>query len=274
LQASSSIIAPSGPQNYGALTAGGPAVTRNFSFAISPGVLCGGVVNLTIVLQDGAESLGTVSIPIQTGVQRIAFQQNFDRSLQAQLPPRWTRSVSDIANLPDYSRNWRISTSHSTSGTKSAFSPDVNHVGVGEMISPVFRIATTNARLTFQNWYDLETTFLRNRLYDGAVLEIKIGDNAFTDIVAAGGVFESGGYDGTIDNCCSNPLGGHTGWSGRSGINQSSEFISTAVRLPASAAGQKVQLRWRIGTDIGTFREGQYIDDILITDGFTCNCLQ
>ncbi len=140
------------------------------------------------------------------------------------------------------------------------------------MVTPVFRVNTANARLSFQNWYELETTFLRNRLYDGSVLEIKIGNASWQDIIAAGGTFESGGYDGVIDSCCSNPLAGQMGWSGRSGPNQTSEFITTAVRLPAAAAGQLVQLRWRIGTDIGTFREGQYIDDLEVTDGYVCGC--
>ncbi len=31
--------------------------------------------------------------------------------------------------------------------------------------------------------------------YDGGVLEIKIGTNAFTDIIAAGGSFVSNGYN-------------------------------------------------------------------------------
>ncbi len=141
------------------------------------------------------------------------------------------------------------------------------------MTTPVFVVATPNAQLTFQNWYELETTFLRNRLYDGSVLEISIGDGAWADILAAGGSFESGGYDGLIDACCQNPLAGRQGWSGRSGINQTAEFITTSVKLPPSAAGQRVQLRWRVGTDIGGFKEGQYIDDVLVTDGSVCGCV-
>jgi hypothetical protein len=155
---------------------------------------------------------------------------------------------------------------------KAAFAKDIQYSGVNEMITPVFNITTVSARLTFQNWYEFETTFLRNRLYDGSLLEIRIGAGNWQDILAAGGNFESGGYDGLLDACCQNPLAGQLGWSGRSGVNQTSEFITTAVRLPTSAAGQKVQLRWRVGTDIGGFREGQYIDDLVVTDGFTCTC--
>jgi hypothetical protein len=140
------------------------------------------------------------------------------------------------------------------------------------MILPVFAVATTDAKLSFRNWYDLETTFLRNRLYDGAVLEIRIGTGDWQDIIAAGGTFISGGYDGMIDGCCQNPLAGRFGWSGRSGVNATAEFITSSIKLPPAAAGQQVQLRWRVGSDIGGFREGQYIDDVLVTDGFICGC--
>jgi len=47
----------------------------------------------------------------------------------------------------------------------------------------------TTADLHFSNNYALENTF------DGGVLEIKIGTNAFADIVTAGGTFSSGGYN-------------------------------------------------------------------------------
>ena len=264
---------PGPDQNYGSLVPDGAGVTRPFTFTVSPLLACGDPISLSLSLSDGTQSLGIVVIDLRTGSPRIALQQNFDRSQQVQLPPRWTRSENHSNNveLPG-DRTWRVSAARSTSGTKSAFSPDLNQVGVNEMMTPVFRVNTANARLSFQNWYELETTFLRNRLYDGSVLEIKIGNTTWQDIIAAGGTFESGGYDGIIDSCCSNPLAGHMGWSGRSGQNQTSEFITTAVRLPAAAAGQLVQLRWRIGTDVGTFREGQYIDDLEVTDGYVCGC--
>ena len=140
------------------------------------------------------------------------------------------------------------------------------------MTSPVISINSSNAEIQFRNWYELETTFLRNRLYDGAVFEIKIGANDWQDIETAGGRFFSGGYDGVIDACCQNPLAGRRGWSGRSGIEQTSQWITSKAKLPASAAGQNVQFRWRVGTDIGTFREGQYIDDIVVSDGYVCAC--
>lgn len=265
---------PGPPQVYGNLAAGGLAVTRPFSFTVSPTFVCGGQITLFLHLQDGAEDLGFAVIVQQTGTPKIAFFQNFDRGQQAQPPPRWTRS--DVYLNPDEpigERTWRVSTAHTVSGTKAVHAIDSHYLGLSELTSPVFTVTSTLGRLTFKNWYELETTFLRNRLYDGAVLEIKIGSLDWQDIIAAGGAFESGGYDGTIDSCCQNPLHGRLGWSGRSGLGETSEFITTSVRLPPSAAGQKVQLRWRIGTDIGGHREGQYLDEILVTDGFTCGCV-
>ena len=52
------------------------------------------------------------------------------------------------------------------------------------------------ALLSFTHDYDLEPG--PTNAYDGGVLEIKIGTNAFTDILAAGGTFLSGGYVSNI----------------------------------------------------------------------------
>jgi hypothetical protein len=257
---------PSAPQNYGAMTVNGPSVSRAFTFTASPALICGDVISITLQLQDGADDLGTVSINMNTGVKRVAFQENFDGVTAPALPGGWTTSASGV-QLP-----WKTVTNRLQTAPNSVFSPDPNNIGLNELVSPVFPVTTTKAEIQFRNWYEFETTFLRNKLYDGGVLELKIGAGDWQDVEAAGGVFLSGGYDGVLDSCCQNPLGGRRGWSGRSGLNQTSEFVTAKAKLPASAAGQNVQLRWRVGTDIGTFREGQYIDNLLVTDGYACAC--
>ncbi len=272
LLAAGGVADPGPAQVYGAMPVNGTAVTRPFTFTVAPNVLCGSVLSLSFQLNDGNSNLGQLTLPMQTGVPKVAFQERFDRSPIGFLPLRWSRNSVDANGAPDRPRNWAVSAVRSESISKSLFSPDINQIGFGETISPAFRVTTTAGRLTFRNWYDFETTFLRNRLYDGSLLEIKIGGGNWQDIIAAGGIFESGGYDGLLDSCCQNPLRGRLGWSGRSGINETPEFITTSVRLPATAAGQMVQLRWLVGTDVGGFREGQYIDNLLVTDGFACAC--
>jgi uncharacterized repeat protein (TIGR01451 family) len=266
LQPTGGVSNPSAAQNYGALAAGGASVSRAFTFTAAPDLNCGAPVTLTLHLRDGAENLGAVSINLQTGEKRIALAENFNARSPNALPVGWTSAATGAQ------QRWSVSTNRFQSPRSSAFSPAPNQAGVNELVSPVFQINSPQAEISFRNWYDLETTFLRNRLYDGAVLEIKIGAGAWQDIEAAGGAFLQGGYDGTIDGCCQNPLAGRRGWAGRSGVNQTSEFVTARAKLPASAAGQNVQLRWRVGTDIGTFREGQYIDDLVVADGYVCSC--
>ncbi len=260
------ITNPRPPQNFGAVPVNA-AVARPITFTVSSGLACGSVAVLTLELRDGAEPIALTQINLQTGEQIFAFRENFDSVTVPALPSGWTTSTTPNHQL------WRTSTTRFQSSANSLFSPAPHQQGINEVTSPEFAVASPNAEIVFRNWYELETTFLRNRLYDGSVLEIKIGSGEFQDILAAGGSFLSGGYDGTIDSCCQNPLAGRLGWSGRSGLNQVSEFITTRAKLPTSAAGRRVRLRWRIGTDIGVFREGQYIDDLAVTDGYSCGCV-
>jgi hypothetical protein len=264
--ASDGIENPGPPQTYGVLPAGGTAVERTFTFSIDPSADCGARLTLNLELRNGSAVIGQLNIPIQTGVQRIALAEKFDGVTAPDLPAGWTTSSTANHQL------WRTSSTRRQSVPNSLFSPAPNQQGVNEIVTPEFSVTSPTAEIRFRNWYELETTFLRNRLYDGSVMEIKIADAAWQDIIGAGGMFLSGGYDGTIDSCCQNPLAGRLGWSGRSGVNQVSEFITTRAKLPAAAAGQSVRLRFRIGTDIGSQREGQYIDDLVVTDGYVCAC--
>lgn len=257
---------PGPPQNFGIMPSGGASVTRPFTFTVSPSVSCGGLVNLTLRFSLNGQTLDDTVISLRAGEPRIAFRESFDGVNAPDLPSGWTTASTEGHQL------WRTSPTRNQSSPNSLFSPAPVQRGQNEVVSPWFRITTTAAELSFKNWYELETTFLRNRLYDGSVLEIQMGSGGWQDIIAAGGRFISGGYDGVIDRCCENPLAGRMGWSGRSGSGQVSEFIISRVALPAAAAGRDVRLRFRIGSDIGGFREGQYIDDLTVTDGYACGC--
>ncbi|MCS6874564.1 MAG: FG-GAP-like repeat-containing protein [Pyrinomonadaceae bacterium] len=266
LQPIGGVLSPSEPQSYGIIEPGSVSQPRSFTFTVSPNISCGSEVILSFNLQDGARSLGTISYIQTAGLRRIAFWEDFDRLRSGQIPSGWTSSSSGGQ------QRWQVSNRRSVSPPSSAFSSCSTQIGINELVTPPFRINSEQAELRFHNWYELESTFLRNRLYDGAVLEIKIGNGRWQDIETAGGVFIQGGYDGVIDSCCQNPLAGRRGWSGRSGINQTAEFVTTKVKLPAILAGQEVRLRWRVGTDLGTAREGQYIDDVIVYDEYVCGC--
>jgi hypothetical protein len=58
LQATGGVTSPNGPFSYGALLAGGAAVSNTFTFTATG--TCGGTVTATLALQDGATSLGSI----------------------------------------------------------------------------------------------------------------------------------------------------------------------------------------------------------------------
>ena len=83
--------------------------------------------------------------------------------------------------------------------------------------------------------------------------------------ITNGGSFITNGYTGSISLNFMNPLAGRQAWSGAT-----AGFITTVVRLPASAAGQNVRLRWRLGSDRSIGGDGWYVDNVFATDGPGC----
>ncbi len=65
LQPTGGVTSPSGPQTYGALTAGGAAVSRAFTFTASG--VCNGALTASLNLQDGATNLGTATFTFTLG---------------------------------------------------------------------------------------------------------------------------------------------------------------------------------------------------------------
>jgi hypothetical protein len=115
---------------------------------------------------------------------------------------------------------------------------------------PIIIDQLENAALSFRNNYSLEAS------RDGGVLEISIDGGPFQDILAAGGSFIVGGYNGTISTCCGNPLAGRQAWTGSSG-----GFITTAVDMNVFMGHTNV-LRWRMGSDAGNAGDGWRIDSV------------
>ena len=67
LQASGGVLGPSGAQDYGRLSAGGPFVAREFSFTAASQPL-GSTITLTLRLSDNGVNRGTVSTTIALGL--------------------------------------------------------------------------------------------------------------------------------------------------------------------------------------------------------------
>ncbi len=251
LLATGGVTSPSAAQSYGTLLAGDGAVSQPFTFTANG--TCGSNLTATLQIQTNSTNYGTVTYTFALGVSSVVFSQNFDDVTATNLPAGWTTSAGGAESL------WVTSTTQRDTLPNAAFSPDPASIGSNALVSPDIPIASSQAKLTFRNNYSLETS------YDGGVLDIKIGGGAFQDILTAGGTFTLGGYNYTISTSYGNPIGGRRAWSGSSG-----GFITTAVNLPAAAAGQNIQLRWMCGSDSSVSKPGWYIDTISISDLSYC----
>jgi photosystem II stability/assembly factor-like uncharacterized protein len=241
LQPSAGVIAPGGPQNYGAIPPG-TTVTRNFSFTANGN--CGATITLTFQIQDGATNLGTFSVSFNLGgvvTSPAAFSENFDGVTAPTLPANWTTVNTGAAPL------WTTTNAFADTPPNSAGTNGTTTPGDNSLTTPTIAIPNApgnginpGVQLSFRNNFNTEGGF------DGGVLEISINGAPFVDVISAGGTFVSGGYNAAIGSTDS-VLTGRQAWTGNS-----NGFITTVVNLPSSAHGQNAQLKWRTAYDTGT----------------------
>jgi hypothetical protein len=238
LQASGGVQMPSAAQNYGAVCSPGSPVTRNFTFKVDPALPCGAPVTATLALTDGATNHGTASFTFSTGNLVATPFENFDGVAAPALPAGWTTTFSGAGTAV------ATSTTFSHTAPNNIFFSESATVGLSEVTSPSIAIGPGGAQLSFRNLFNTEVNF------DGFVLEISISGGAFQDIITAGGSFVSGGYNSTLPSTFSNPLPLRQAWTGLSGGSAAAPtYITTVVNLPPAAAGQSIQLKWRLGSD-------------------------
>jgi hypothetical protein len=253
LQTSGGVTAPSAAQNYGTLGINGSA-TQSFTFTVDPTRACGGTVTATLALADNSGSLGTVSYTFQVGVLSVNLAQNFDGVTAPALPANWTAAITGTGTA------WVTQASTPDTAPNSVFAANPAVVTDNILTSPLV-YSTGPGQVTFRNNYITESGF------DGGVLEISINEGPWQDIVAAGGSFTAGGYNGTISSTLANqsPIPGRAAWTGNSG-----GYITSTANLPAAATGNFFRLRWRLGTDNIVASTGWRIDSVQVSAGFLC----
>lgn len=176
----------------------------------------------------------------------VVFSENFDSVAAPALPAGWTTSRSGEIEL------FRTVSDFPDTAPNAIFTNDPNTAGLAEIVSPSIALENLPHKLIFRHFYQTDFEF------DGCVLEISINGGGFTDIVSAGGVFVTGGYDTTL---VGGTLNGRRSWTG-----QQSGYITTELNLPASTNGQTVRFRWRIGTDPMEAGTGWWIDEVQVTN--------
>ncbi len=95
--------------------------------------------------------------------------------------------------------------------------------------------------------------------FDGGVVEVSTtGGSSWTDIGAA--AFTSNGYNGTISNAWSSPIGGRQAFTG------SSPYVRSVASL-AAYAGQNILVRFRAASDVSESGSGWIVDDVTHREG-------
>jgi hypothetical protein len=184
------------------------------------------------------------------------FVEQFDSFTPPALPPGW---VATNAIDPD-GIFWVTSDSGdpsppADSPPNAAFVNDPSAISDKRLdsIASAPIPGTACVQVTFRNNFSLQEGF------DGGVLEVSFDLGAtFQDVLVAGGLFEAGGYNGTISACCGNPLAGRQAWTGNS-----AGFIATTVDLPILGT-PSIVLRWRMGSDISGSDQGWRIDSVVV----------
>lgn len=239
--------------DYGTI-ATGETVSRALTFTVPAATECGSALPLTF---NGGSSLGPVTFvrAINIGAPQLTFSEDFDGVTAPAFPAGWT--ATSIAG----GITFVTSTTGPDTAPNSAFALDPLTVGGGtDLTSPATPISSAAGLVVFRHKYNTEAG------WDGGVLEVSIGGGAFQDILVAGGAFIENGYNGSLGGGTNNPLAGRAAWT-----DNSNGYITTSVRLPASAEGQNVQLRFRFGADDNTAATGWNVDTVQVFGSAICS---
>ena len=235
LQATGGVTAPSGPQNYDALSVGNSA-TRAFTFT-GRGT-CGDTLTATLNVTDGTNTW-VVTFPFTLGGNATTvLSENFDNVTAPALPQFWL--VTKSGPLPP---SYTTTTNTPDTAPNAAFTNGVAAAATSTLLSRNIAIpaGATNIQVSFRHTFNFEST------HDGAILQIQDAFGTFHEITdpAIGGSFAAGGYNGALTNAPGNPFAGRQAWTGTQ-----SAYQTVTANFPAGVfAGQTIRLRWTASWD-------------------------
>ncbi|MBO9612580.1 MAG: M4 family metallopeptidase [Dyadobacter sp.] len=147
--------------------------------------------------------------------------------------------------------------------------PATNQSGIIRIESPVIAIpagTTGNLVLAFDHYIAIEDT------WDGGNIKFSINGQSWAEIPPA--AFIANGYNNTLNSSSagnSNPMAGQFAFTGTDQGSVTGSWGQSQINLSAAGiglvAGNTIQLRFEMGTDICGGVEGWYVDDIRV---FTC----
>jgi len=188
-----------------------------------------------------------VDLPCQPSTLLTEF---FDAVTPPALPPGWSSTTWVTSNSG-------VPTPSADTPPNAVFVDDPATISDKQLFSPSMTLICDagGVGISFRNNFNFQEGF------DGGVLEVSYDGGPFQDVLAVGGTFVHGGYNGTINSCCGNPLAGRQAWTG----NSAGFIDTTVVSLPGGCITlNHLVVRWRMGSDNSVSGEGWRIDNVHI----------
>jgi hypothetical protein len=174
--------------------------------------------------------------------------------------PGWIMQTA--ANNIPASLTWMVVPDPSAHSLTHSFHSDATTLDLKDdrLIAPSQRLSS-NSHLIFWHRFQFEDG------YDGGVVEVSTdGGATWVDVIAGGGSFVSGGYNGTISPSYGSPIAGRPAWTGG---DATAAMSKVEVNLGAFA-GLDVRVRFRLACDpfIAGSQPGVgwWIDDVQFTN--------
>lgn len=194
------------------------------------------------------------------------LRQDFEKGLAG-----WTSTVTPAGGATDPGPSSWVTTAHLPNRAGSAArvaNPDGtcqdSLAGVSSLTSPEFTVNTgLSPRLTFTHAASLEPD------YDGANVKLSINGGEFEPVPTA--AYTKNAPDGTILDWDSpgsdNPMLGETAWTGFEAHTGGGRWGTSQIDLATAGvdAGDKVKIRFDLGTDVCGGAGGWYVDDVSVT---------
>ncbi len=237
-------------QDYGTIN-GSTTVNRTFNYTVPAATPCGSNLTVPVDINGSAGAVAT-TFTLTVGMPVIGVNQNFDALTAPALPAGWTTATTGSGVA------WVTSATTPDTAPNAIFATDPSTTSGSDVTTADIPVASSAASLQFRLNYNTEVG------WDGMVLEISIGGGAFQDILTAGGTFTQNGYPRAL-NSSANPLTGRNAWTGNS-----NGYVTVKANLPASAAGQNIKLKFRMGSDASVGGTGVRVDGIQVINGFAC----
>ncbi len=209
----------------------------------------------------GATAIRTVRVTVSAPCALIntgSFSDNFESGA-----PGWT--VDTATNNIPASHTWMVVPDPMAHSATHSFQSDSSTLDLKDdrLVAPPQNLSS-NSQLTFWHRFNFENG------YDGGAVEVSMdGGVTWVDVIAGGGSFVSGGYNGTISGSFGSPIAGRPAWTGGSSTVATDSMTQVVINMGAFA-GLDVRVRFRLACD--PFSPGSqpgvawWIDDVQFTN--------